>query len=535
MRALILVLTIFLAGMPLVAQTVAPEALFSTSDRCVACHNGILSPSGEDLSIGASWSGSMMANAARDPYWQASVRRETLDHPQAAAAIENECSACHMPMTRFAAKASGAQGSVFAHLPIDAAAMPADLLAADGVSCSLCHQIGPQGLGEPSSFTAGFAVDPAPAPSRRLFGPFEIAAGHARIMDSATAFAPEAQPHLRTAEFCATCHTLHTHALDAAGNDAGRLPEQVPYLEWRHSSYAGTQTCQDCHMPLVEDGAPIASVMPVARDGARRHVFRGGNFVMPRIFALHAADLGVSATAAELTATAARTADHLRAKSAALSFGPAAVENGRLRVALTIENRAGHKLPTAYPSRRAWVHLTVRDRAGKAIFESGAFEPNGAIRGNDNDLDPARYEPHYRVIETEEQVQVYEPILVDADGAVTTGLIRAVRYAKDNRILPAGFDKATSEDDVAVRGEAASDPDFEAARDTIVYSVDVGASEGPFTVEAELWYQPIAFRWAKNVAAYQTAESARFGSYYDTIAGSSAMIIATAQVEWSGQ
>src|SRR5207245_5034730 len=49
---------------------------FQTSDRCVACHNGLTTKSGEDISIGLDWRPSMMANSSRDPYWQASVRRE---------------------------------------------------------------------------------------------------------------------------------------------------------------------------------------------------------------------------------------------------------------------------------------------------------------------------------------------------------------------------------------------------------------------------------------------------------------------------
>ena len=54
---------------------------FQTSDRCVACHNGITTPTGEDISIGVNWRTSMMANAGRDPYWMAGVRREMIDHP----------------------------------------------------------------------------------------------------------------------------------------------------------------------------------------------------------------------------------------------------------------------------------------------------------------------------------------------------------------------------------------------------------------------------------------------------------------------
>ena len=63
--------------------------LFITSDRCMACHNSISSPRGEVVSMGVGWRSSMMANSARDPYWQAAVRREIMEHPTARAAIEN--------------------------------------------------------------------------------------------------------------------------------------------------------------------------------------------------------------------------------------------------------------------------------------------------------------------------------------------------------------------------------------------------------------------------------------------------------------
>ena len=56
-------------------------SLFVTSESCMACHNGLVTPAGEDVSIGVGWRGSMMANAARDPYWHAAVRRETLGPP----------------------------------------------------------------------------------------------------------------------------------------------------------------------------------------------------------------------------------------------------------------------------------------------------------------------------------------------------------------------------------------------------------------------------------------------------------------------
>src|SRR5690606_22987753 len=57
--------------------------LFAASDACLACHNGLVTPSGEDVSIGSQWRASIMANSARDPYWQAAVRREIMDFPMA--------------------------------------------------------------------------------------------------------------------------------------------------------------------------------------------------------------------------------------------------------------------------------------------------------------------------------------------------------------------------------------------------------------------------------------------------------------------
>src|ERR1700736_1470155 len=90
---------------------------FQTSDRCLACHNGLTAPSGKDVSIGFDWRSSIMANSARDPYWQASVRREVIDHPESKAVIEDECATCHMPMARYEAKVEGHKGEVFAHLP----------------------------------------------------------------------------------------------------------------------------------------------------------------------------------------------------------------------------------------------------------------------------------------------------------------------------------------------------------------------------------------------------------------------------------
>src|SRR6202035_4108267 len=138
------------------SSSTPPE--FQTSDRCVACHNGMKTKAGEDFSIGLDWRSSIMANSARDPYWQASVRREGIDHPESKAVIEDECAACHMPIARYEAKVEGHKGEVLAHLPFDNDPKK-NAAAEDGVSCSVCHQIGTEKLGTRESFNGGFVVD----------------------------------------------------------------------------------------------------------------------------------------------------------------------------------------------------------------------------------------------------------------------------------------------------------------------------------------------------------------------------------------
>ena len=95
-------------------------------------------------------------------------------------------------------------------------------------------------------------------------------------------------------------------------------------------------------------------------------------------------------------------------------------------------------------------------------------------------------------------MQIYESVIVDRTGTVTTGLLHGVRYVKDNRLLPAGFDKSTAEPDIAVHGRANTDVNFVEGGDRVRYSVDLSGARGTFTLEAILWYQSIGYRWAEN-------------------------------------
>lgn len=517
--------------------------LFTTSGHCISCHSQVKAPDGEDISIGYLWRASVMANSSRDPYWQASIRRETMDHPQAAAAIEDKCATCHMPMQRFQANAEGLRGQALKYLAsissgaaavepeakLEDASDPKAALAADGVSCALCHQIQPGNFGKEESFDGGFLIDLVRKPEERLmFGPLDDPdPGRRRLMNSSTSYIPVKGDHIRDSALCATCHTLLTTALDDKGNVVGSLPEQVPYQEWQHSEYAEKQSCQSCHMPEIAGQAPATSIHAQMHEGLRRHTFVGGNAFLLRMLKDNREELGVVATAAELEESARRSEALLAEQTADLTIDGLRQEGGRLQFRVNVASRTGHKLPTGYPARRVWLHVTVKDGQGRTIFESGAPRPDGSIVGNDNDDDALKFEPHYARITEPGQVQVYESVMGDFRGRPTTGLVYGSHYLKDNRLLPRGFDKGTAEERIRVIGSAREDADFRGGGDALTYDVPASSS-GPFNVTAELLYESIGFRWARNLEGYDAHEPRRFLGYYRKLSPESAKRIASA-------
>jgi hypothetical protein len=45
-----------------------------------------------------------------------------------------------------------------------------------------------------------------------------------------------------------------------------------------------------------------------------------------------------------------------------------------------------------------------------------------------------------------------------------------------------------------------------------------------------LWYQPIGFRWAHNLASYNASETKRLVGYYDAMPQAGATVLAKSQV-----
>ncbi len=201
------------------------------------------------------------------------------------------------------------------------------------------------------------------------------------------------------------------------GNYLKEFPEQTTYLEWEHSGFS--QTCQDCHLPDAVGSVAISNRPRrlAARSPFGQHHYVGGNSFMVGLLMANAADLGVTADAAHLDATISRTLAQLQENTATVAAEASLVGWNVLTVTVNVTNLAGHKFPSGIPSRRAWLHVTVADAEGTTLFESGAPLADGKIAGNDADADLLTYEPHYETITSADQVQIYETVMLNNEGA----------------------------------------------------------------------------------------------------------------------
>ena len=487
---------------------------FSGSSNCTMCHNNLTDSSGKDVSIETDWSSTMMANSTRDPFWRAKMRSELNRNPQLASVINDKCTRCHAPMANFEAKTNNEAIEVLDN-GFASASHPRHDEALNGVSCTLCHQIqNSPTLGTLGGFTGHYEIDN----SKTIFGPFDNLFPNPMIMN--TGYTPTYSAHVKDSKLCSTCHNLKTPYVDEFGQvlsstAESEFPEQMPYTEWEHSSYNGganAKSCQQCHMSRA-NGVPISNrpMWLQPRDGFAIHEFVGGNKLMLDILDNNKQQLGVLSN--NFAETISKTQTML---DSAASITPVSqsLANGALEFTLKIDSSTGHKLPSAYPSRRVILHVTVKDNQGNIVFESGKINPDGSVDGIDADTNPASFEPHYDLITQADQVQVYEAIMGDNHNQVTYTLLRGMVYLKDNRLLPQGFNKSTAPNDVKVVGAALSDNNFIGGSDQITYRI-AGLSGSDYQVEAELVHQPLAYSFAQDLFNEVDGEVEDFKSMFN--------------------
>lgn len=459
-----------------------------------------------------------MANSARDPYFRASLGLELENAPQYATEIQAKCATCHTPMARYSALARGEAIFLTGDQSVLNSQHPDYPLAMDGVSCTVCHQIPPMEKGS-LRHSGDLAIDlTTPYGQRALYGPFPMSRQSVSMMSGASGYEPVESEHIRQSSLCATCHELYLNYIQADGSlSQGQetFPEQTPFSEWLASDYVAQRSCQDCHLTKAEEEMAISNLTPKNRyRGVSQHNFYGGNAYMLSLLNNFAAELDVQADSSHFRDAIIETLDFLQSRTATLALANPQIENGTLTFDIALSNLSGHKFPTSFPSRRAWLHITVTDAQGKLIFESGRYDEQGMILENDNDLDPTLFEPHYDRLTSPQEVQIYESILHTIQGEVTTLQLHAAGYLKDNRLLPLGFDKTNTPPHIAVVGDALSDETFLAGGDTVSVQVAVSQAELPLQIRVELLYQTIGYRWAKNVLAASNPLARDFARFW---------------------
>ena len=485
---------------------------FSGSGNCLMCHNNLTDAQGKDVSIETDWSSTMMANSARDPLWRAKVRSELNRNPQLADVISDKCTRCHAPMANFEAKTSGEPMQILDGGVLDASHNRHDS-ALNGVSCTLCHQIQDSpNLGTLSGFTGKYEI----GSNKLIYGPYTDLFPNPMVMN--TGYTPTYSAHVKESKLCASCHNLKTPYVDSFGNvlsttPESEFPEQMPYSEWEHSSYATSnpQSCQQCHMSRA-DGVAISNrpMWLQTRDNFAVHDLVGANRLMLNILNDNKTQLGVLSN--NFPETIAKTEAMLQSAATVTPVSQSLADD-TLDFTLRVNSNTGHKLPSAYPSRRVILHVTVKDASGNVVFESGKVNADGSVTGVDADTDPAAFEPHHDLITAPDQVQVYEAIMGDDMNQVTYTLLRGMTYLKDNRILPQGFDKATAPSDIRVAGNALTDDNFIGGSDEVSYRIP-GLSGIGYQVTAELIHQPLAYGFAQDLFNDSGAEIQDFRTMF---------------------
>ena len=247
------------------------------------------------------------------------------------------------------------------------------------------------------------------------------------------------------------------------------------------------------------------------REGYRSHAFIGGNAFMLDMLREHRDDLYVEAENEQLREMAKATRFQLAQKTARLTISELVRKDDLLEFGVRIENLTGHKFPTGYPARRAWLKVEVMV-GDEVVFASGAFDDDGRILG----LEDSLRVPHVVTIEKPSDVVIYEMVANGPDHQPTTYLTKMVERRKDSRLLPRGFDmegphiKATAP--VGVDGDA----DFVAGGDRVGCRIRLPSGiRGECVVVATLHYQSVPPVWVDALREVEAEEAVRFVGYYD--------------------
>ena len=152
---------------------------FSGSGNCASCHDGLTDTAGDDVSIVKDWGASMMANATKDPFWQAKVATELERNPNLSSVINDKCTQCHAPMANY--EITRVQNSEVTLFGAGGILDPGHALhdaAMNAVSCTACHQIEDDAtLGTLEGFSGNYKINA----SKTIYGQYSNITGQPMI------------------------------------------------------------------------------------------------------------------------------------------------------------------------------------------------------------------------------------------------------------------------------------------------------------------------------------------------------------------
>lgn len=493
------------------SQPYDTNTFFATGGRCGGCHGhdpnhvSLVANDGTDVNIMDGWQGTMMANSAKDPFWRAKVSHEILVNPGLQVDIEDKCTSCHAPVGHFSAHMQGEQ-----HYSI--AELVNDTFGLDGVNCSACHQ-------QVDSLIGPYSGD-LHYTQKVVYGPLQDP--YSAVMEFFVEFTPVYSVHTTESKWCAGCHSLITQTVDLSGvPTGGSFVEQATYHEWENSSYATNGiTCQHCHIPQIQDSIHLATDYPFVpkRSPFDQHFLVGGNEFMLKLMKNNMSAIGATCDPFNFDTTIARTNRYLRDSTCDMHVVQTARTTDTVYYDVQLDNKAGHKFPSGYPSRIAWLQFIVTDNLGDTIYKSGLQDQFGNIIGRD-----PGFEPHHDVCYTNNDVQIYEMVMGDVADNPTTVLERADTCLKDNRLCPKGFTTSHPVYDTTKIIGIGNDADFNysgptegTGSDVVHYHVFLNGYGGTLNISTKLYYTAVPRQWLSEMFMFSSPEITSFQGMFNT-------------------
>jgi hypothetical protein len=504
-----------------------------------------------NLSEYGEWRYSMMGLAGRDPIFLSQLNSESTLHKNiksevnASAFVQNLCLHCHGVMGQRQFQIDNGESALFTRAELSRTDSKYGALGRDGVSCEVCHHIAQDGLGDPSTFTGNFII----GPPTEVYGQFTSVATYP--MTSALGVTPLSNAAITDPAMCGSCHTIVLPIYDNSGNQVEEngqpktFLEQATFPEWKNSKFS-TVPCQTCHMPAEFHGDPLnpnpelaykianiedetfpavpfrepdADITMAVQQPFARHQLLGINTFGLEMFKQFRREQGlygkdpylpgpVASIISGQDTAIAESVDIATTRTATVQVLSAAKSNGILTADVLVTNLAGHSFPSGVGFRRAFVNFQVLDKAGKKLWASGDTSPDGVILGATRKplptefFSPAQqtFQTHYwkgNPITNQNQVQIYEELVADPQGQLTTSFLSLDNKLKDNRLQPQGWSTAGPfAEETGPTGEAANDPDYTTTNspgsNTVRYEVPLtGRVSDATSVRATLYYQAI--------------------------------------------